>query len=182
MNWGAIGAFGEWAGAIVVIITLVYLARQIKQNSELSRLALYSNDIDSYIQRDHVTTNESLAAAWSKAIEDPRAMTASEMIRVDSLLLSVLTQLARRHYLYDQGFYKVSAQSMASQELALYFGNEYSQAWWTVNKENAHVGLPSPNRENFFEEINPIISQLDASRQYKSLSQIKSQLKGRDSQ
>ena len=56
MNWDAIGAFGEWAGAIVVIITLVYLARQIKQNSELSRLALYSNDIDSYIQRDHVTT------------------------------------------------------------------------------------------------------------------------------
>ena len=182
MNWDAIGAFGEWAGAIVVIITLVYLARQIKQNSELSRLALYSNDIDSYIQRDHLTTNEPLAAAWSKAIEDPRAMTTSEMIRVDSLLLSVLTQLARRHYLYDQGFYKVSAQSMASQELALYFGNEYSQAWWTVNKENAHVGLPSPNRENFFEEINPIISQLDASRQYKSLSKIKSLLKARDSQ
>ena len=181
MSWDAIGAFGEWAGAIVVIITLIYLARQIKQNSELSRLALYSNDIDSYIQRDHLTTDEHLAAAWSKAIENPKAMTASEMIRVDSLLLSVLTQLARRHYLYDQGFYKVSAQSMASQELALYFGNEYSQAWWTVNKENAHVGLPSPNRESFFEEIDPIISQLDTSRQHKSLSKIQSLLKARES-
>ena len=182
MNWDAIGAFGEWADAIVVIITLVYLARQIKQNSEVSRLAMYSNDIDSYIQRDHVTTNESLAAAWSKAIEDPKAMTASEMIRMDSLLLSVLTELARRHYLYEQGFYKVSAKSMASQELALYFGNEYSQAWWAINKQNTHVGPPFPNRENFFEEINPIISELDASRQNTILSKVKSLQKIRDNQ
>ena len=182
MNWDAIGAFGEWAGAIVVIITLIYLARQIKQNSELSRLALYSNDIDSYIQRDHLTTDEPLAAAWSKAIEDPRAITASEMIRVNSLLSSVLTQLARRHYLHDQGFYKVSAQSMGSQELALYFGNAYAQAWWKVNKDSAHVGLPSPNRENFFEEINPIILELDTSQQYESLSNIKSLLKAKKSE
>ena len=181
MNWDAIGAFGEWAGAIVVIVTLVYLARQIKQNSELSRLTLYSNDIDSYMQRDHVIANESLAAAWSKAIEDPKAMTASEMIKVDSLLLSVLTQLVRRHYLYDQDFYKVSAQSMASQELTLYFCNEYAQAWWKVNRVDAHVGLPSPNREEFFKEISPLISGLDASGQSKNLSKIKALLNAKES-
>ncbi len=33
MNWDAIGAVAEMLGAIGVIITLVYLARQIKQNS-----------------------------------------------------------------------------------------------------------------------------------------------------
>ena len=33
MNWDAISAFGEVAGAIGVIVTLVYLARQISQNS-----------------------------------------------------------------------------------------------------------------------------------------------------
>ena len=180
MNWDAIGAFGEWAGAIVVIVTLVYLARQIRQNSELSRLALYSNDIDSYMQRDHVIANEPLAAAWSKAIEDPRAMTASEMLRVDSLLLSVLTQLARRHYLYDQGFYKVSAQSMASQELTLYFCNEYAKAWGKVKREDAHVGLPSPNRENFFKEISPMMSELDASGQSENLSKIKALLNAKE--
>ena len=70
---------------------------------------------------------------------------------------------------------------MASQELALYFCNEYSQAWWTVSKENAHVGLPSSIRENFFEEIDPIISELNASRQYKSLFKIKSLLKATES-
>jgi hypothetical protein len=34
MTWDAIGALGEWAGALAVIATLIYLAIQIRQNSE----------------------------------------------------------------------------------------------------------------------------------------------------
>ena len=33
MNWDALGAIGETIGAIGVIVTLIYLAAQIKQNS-----------------------------------------------------------------------------------------------------------------------------------------------------
>ena len=35
MNWEALGAITEIVGAIVVIITLIYLARQIHQGNEL---------------------------------------------------------------------------------------------------------------------------------------------------
>lgn len=34
MNWEAIGALGEIAGAVAVIVTLLYLAKQIRQNSK----------------------------------------------------------------------------------------------------------------------------------------------------
>ncbi len=37
MNWDAIGAIAELLGAIGVILTLVYLATQIRQNTESSR-------------------------------------------------------------------------------------------------------------------------------------------------
>jgi hypothetical protein len=33
MNWEAIGAIGEVLGALAVIVTLVYLAVQIRQNT-----------------------------------------------------------------------------------------------------------------------------------------------------
>ena len=39
MNWNAIGAMGEILGAVGVIITLIYLARQIRQNTRATRLA-----------------------------------------------------------------------------------------------------------------------------------------------
>ncbi len=37
MNWDAIGAVGEWAGAIVVIATLFYLATQVKQSQKMEK-------------------------------------------------------------------------------------------------------------------------------------------------
>ena len=34
MNWEALGAIAEFLGAIAVLITLLYLARQIRQNRD----------------------------------------------------------------------------------------------------------------------------------------------------
>lgn len=39
MNWDAIGATGEWAGAAAVIATLIYLALQIRQTNNISRFS-----------------------------------------------------------------------------------------------------------------------------------------------
>ena len=41
MNWEAIGAIGEILGAIAVLVTLVYLAAQIRQNSRFVKAATY---------------------------------------------------------------------------------------------------------------------------------------------
>ena len=37
MNWEVIGATGEWAGALAVIVTLMYVARQIRQSNYLAK-------------------------------------------------------------------------------------------------------------------------------------------------
>lgn len=37
MNWDAIGAVGEIAGAAVVIATLVFLSRQIRQSNHIAQ-------------------------------------------------------------------------------------------------------------------------------------------------
>jgi hypothetical protein len=39
MNWEALGAIGEIVGAVAVIVTLRYLAVQIRGGCELERLA-----------------------------------------------------------------------------------------------------------------------------------------------
>ena len=43
MNWGAIGAIGEVLGALGVIITLVYLAGQLRQNTKELRSARHES-------------------------------------------------------------------------------------------------------------------------------------------
>jgi hypothetical protein len=38
MNWDAIGAIGEVVGALGVVVTLAYLAIQIRQNTDSARV------------------------------------------------------------------------------------------------------------------------------------------------
>jgi hypothetical protein len=50
MNWEAIGAIGEMGGAIGVIVTLIYLAGQLRQNTKALKSASYEhwNEISSF--------------------------------------------------------------------------------------------------------------------------------------
>lgn len=45
MNWEAIGAIGEIVGAIAVLVTLIYLAMQIRQNTYQTRAAATQDTI-----------------------------------------------------------------------------------------------------------------------------------------
>ena len=46
MNWEAIAAFGEVIGALAVVITLMYIARDIRQNSKSLSIATSSDLAD----------------------------------------------------------------------------------------------------------------------------------------
>lgn len=48
MNWEAIGAVGEVLGALAVVLTLVYLAIQIRQNTSSTRASTYSDTTDGW--------------------------------------------------------------------------------------------------------------------------------------
>jgi hypothetical protein len=51
INWDAMGAMSELVAAVAVVVTLIYLAAQIRQNNRLlgsgSRQALVANDVTS---------------------------------------------------------------------------------------------------------------------------------------
>ena len=48
MSWEAVGAIGSLLGAISVFVTLLYLARQIKENSKLLTTSVYQTAMVGY--------------------------------------------------------------------------------------------------------------------------------------
>jgi hypothetical protein len=48
MNWDAIGAIGELVGALAVLLTLIYLARQIKHGANTNEAETFSNSLGAY--------------------------------------------------------------------------------------------------------------------------------------
>jgi hypothetical protein len=48
MNWNAIGAIGEILGAVAVVVTLIYLSIQLRQNSLQIRIASSQTAVSNY--------------------------------------------------------------------------------------------------------------------------------------
>jgi len=64
MNWDAIGAIAELAGALAVIATLAYLAVQLRQNSALLKSSIATASRESTNQ----LTGLSIAASTTTAL------------------------------------------------------------------------------------------------------------------
>lgn len=101
MNWDAIGAVGEILGAVGVIITLAYLAVQVRQNSiqlergiEATRIAAddaVARGFDGW--RELLISDESVSSIYLRGMEDVDTLDASGRLRFN-LLLSTFTWTA----------------------------------------------------------------------------------------
>jgi hypothetical protein len=76
MNWEAIGATGEIIGALVVFLTFVYLALQIRQNTHATRAASHHAVTDALNQLNlALATDEVVASIWVNGMNDRSSLT-----------------------------------------------------------------------------------------------------------
>ena len=62
LNWGAIAAVGEILGAVAVVVTLLYLSKQIRQNSRAVEVTVLRDTTDQWNHwSEFVTSSPGLA-------------------------------------------------------------------------------------------------------------------------
>ena len=67
--WEVVSATGEWAGAIAVVASLLYLARQIKQTNEQSRAAARYSFLNAYaVSNASLSSDEQSAGVFSRGL------------------------------------------------------------------------------------------------------------------
>ena len=108
MNWEAMGAIGESIGAIGVILTLVYLARQIRHSADQTSLntksvqaSAYQQLIDHHTQlNQNLTTNTELFGILVRAEQEGlNNLSAMDRNRWEVFISSMLRSYLNAHYL-----------------------------------------------------------------------------------
>ena len=84
MNWDAIGAVGEIIGAIGVILTLFYLAFQIRQNTKAVKGQTIGTVTQNVLTELMPFVGSNLAETWLKALDDPSQLSKIELANLDS--------------------------------------------------------------------------------------------------
>ena len=151
MNWDAIGAMGEWAGATAVVATLVYLASQVRQSAADTKASiihsLHSNEVDIQLKP---STDVILARAVEKAYtgaelnDDERAQFTmwfySALINFEQVYLEY-KRLGVESALFE-------AQRMRSMTG---LGSRLSRAIWLHQKDRFSIGFQDYVESNILE-------------------------------
>ena len=58
MNWDALGAIGELVGALAVVVTLIYLAVQIRQSTNQSAANMASTVLNEYNRLQEIVISD----------------------------------------------------------------------------------------------------------------------------
>ncbi|MGR8948215.1 MAG: hypothetical protein ACU84Q_09230 [Gammaproteobacteria bacterium] len=93
MSWDAISGIAEAVGAIGVIISLLYVGVQIRQNTIASRAANYQQWVDTQVNVNRALSDDSdVTALVDKANQDFDSLTGAELLRLQMIFYNHFTQ------------------------------------------------------------------------------------------
>jgi hypothetical protein len=136
MNWDAIGAIGEVLGATAVVVTLLYLGIQIRQNTEREKMSQefvanqYFNEL-----RMLIASDENLADIEFRGMKNLGSLTELERRRFDELVNGWLWAL-HKYYRQDKAEQlTTSFKQTALPFLQRRFGGHGFVEWWSETRE-----------------------------------------------
>ena len=89
MNWEAIAAIGEVVGAVAVVVTLLFVARDIRQNSKSLAMAALRDTTAQWNQwSDMIASSSDLAHIVEKGNESYSSLSGSEKLRYGAYVQS----------------------------------------------------------------------------------------------
>ena len=134
MDWNAIGAIGEVCGAIAVVITLIYLSRQLRENTKSIRLQSVESTYNDWnaVLRD-MQNIDGVGLAYRKALKG-EPLSELEEHQLTYLFRRIFNAQAKMQYLESIGVSDpFNAESL---EIALphLLNIEFFHHWWPVQR------------------------------------------------
>ena len=103
-NWEAIGAIGEIAGAVGVILTLLYLSVQLRQSTKAAKItAIQSSTENSARFSELLSTDDELAEVFWRGLANPDELTKAERRKFVSALNVFMRRESVAFYLHKEG-------------------------------------------------------------------------------
>lgn len=94
MNWDAVSAIGETVGALAVVMTLIYLAVQVRQSTNATQAA--SIQTASTLDQEFLLalgTDQATAQLWATYLTEPAALSSEQRLQGSYLMASFIRRL-----------------------------------------------------------------------------------------
>ena len=135
-----LGSFGEFIGALAVLISLFYLAMQIRQNTRALNSSSYAQSAEqAWLVQLAIAQDPALAAVWAKYAAG-EALTSEETVRIEAALSNLFMAGENTFRLHELGLLDPDT--------------------WENVVLNAYTGFPSVAYKRWHERKGPIAQRL----------------------
>jgi hypothetical protein len=131
MHLDSLGNIGEFVSGIAVVVSLIYLATQVRQHSRSIRSAALSSisaSISDFL--DHVARDPNLTALWFDGLSGVVELPEADRRRFGLLLLSLLRRWENAYYESSAAELESESWAGVQQGLVFIFSSSGAQAWW----------------------------------------------------
>ena len=129
MDWTAVGAIGELLGAIAVVVSIGYLAAQVKQNTESVRLGSFQSAIDRVAAVNSRTSEGHVADVLARGRESYFDLSPADRLTfgyyLQERLLMYESSLAMSHLL------KPTVRAVVEKNIRFHLAFPGVMEWWT---------------------------------------------------
>lgn len=136
INWGAVGAIGALLGALGVILTLFYLARQIRESNKASRQAAIQEVLNRNTDvMTQITSTVHTANVWMRGISDKKIEREDEIFFF-AVLYSNILLWERMFFLHEDGLLDEWIWDDVSRQIDSRVGSKRFQGWFNSFKSD----------------------------------------------
>ena len=147
MNWVAISTIAEIVGATAVVISLIYLATQIRQNNrqveeQIRALRLQAYDTagaDFSSLRLHISGSSQLSSVWRRAKDSYSALEPDERAQANELLHELMWAYQNIFSRMDDGTADEVLSKLADTNIGYWMGNRGFREWWQTEQKTPYT-------------------------------------------
>ena len=136
MNWPAIGALGDLIGAVAVVVSLIYLAIQVRQNTNAMR-AETAREVVASMRTNNTTVicDPELFRIFSTLTENPGQLPAEERGRATHLLFNHFRSIEDAHHQYTKGNLDEDIWAGWSRTFSDYINSPGWREYWDLRRD-----------------------------------------------
>lgn len=126
-----IGNLAEAIAAVAVVVSIVYLSIQIRQNTNAVRATSYQEVARGVADfQTLLAQNEGLASIYIRGINDPAQLSTNEEVRFEMILGQLFSRYDVAYYLYNQGLIDDRAMQPYTQFILALLESPGITAYW----------------------------------------------------
>ena len=149
INWDAVGAVGEIFGAAAVLVTLNYLARQIRLNTDEVRATRVEGTLRDQSEYNRMLAEDGeLARIYWTAVDDVEQLTDDEKRRWLHLCSVMLRNSEIAYFHYCHGHLPAAVHESRERWIKRFMGTSGFRWWWQQYAE-----ILDPEFVNYVERV-----------------------------